>query len=83
MNSQLQKKFDEIEKFFKTLANTKDNDKLVRFVRSIGKTSSVGTDIKTIEGRFIFAVHITHNIKKSSFMKKPKIYIQCLIHASK
>ena len=82
MNFQIQKPFDEIEKFFKALANTKDNDKLVRFVRSIGKTSSIGTDIQTIQGRSIFAVHITHNIK-GSFMKKPKIYIQCLIHASK
>ena len=71
--SSMQLPLKEIKVFFTELAKVKKNKNLVRFVPSIGKS---------FEGRSIFAVHITHNVKKVP-NNRPKIYIQCLIHASK
>ena len=56
-----------IQKWYRKLAT--DNPSLVRYVPSIGKT---------VEGRDMVAVHIT----ASSAPERPRIYIQCLIHAS-
>ena len=57
-----------IQQWYHKLAT--DNPSLVRYVSSIGKT---------VEGRDMVAVHIT----ASSAPGRPRIYIQCLIHASK
>ena len=66
----MQHPLNEIETFFRDLAEKHDN--LVKFVDSIGKT--------TLKKR-MFAVHITDS--DNDVQEKPKIYIQCLVHASK
>ena len=66
----MQHRLNEIETFFKKLAEKYNN--LVTFVDSIGKT---------IQKKPMFAVHITKSDKDEQ--EKPKIYIQCLVHASK
>lgn len=66
----MQHPLNEIETFFKDLAKKYKN--LVKIVDSIG-----GTTLK----KRIIAVHITDSLK--DMQEKPKIYIQCLVHASK
>ena len=64
----MQHPLNEIEAFFKKLA--KEHKNLVTFVDSIGET--------TLK-KPMFAVHIT----VKDIQEKPKVYIQCLVHASK
>ena len=64
----MQHPLNEIEAFFKKLA--KEHKHLVTFVDSIGET--------TLK-KPMFAVHIT----VKDMQEKPKVYIQCLVHASK
>ncbi len=64
----MQHPLNEIETFFKDLAK--------KYATSM-KVEGIGN---TEMDNSIYAVHITDNLKNTD---KPKIYIQCLVHASK
>lgn len=63
------KRYEEIKQYFETLE--RQSNQLVRLVKSVGSTA---------ERRDIFAVHFNANDSKKT-SNKPKIWVQCLIHA--